>query len=870
MISNPKSEIDNQKFRLVSTWAIPLFIFLLALLVRAPSLDVFFTADEHLWIERSRQFTAGLLFADYECAPSDTQHTRLFVTNGKGCTFQTGHPGVTTMWGGSLGLLIYYQRVVRPTGLNLLTFLQTLVVDQMYGPALIGHMRLPLAIAAALFLSLFYVLLRRLFSKRIALVSTLLVTLSPFHIALSRVLHHDALTATFMALSSLAMIGYWLRNWRWYWLIISAVFAGLSFLSKSVGFFMMPYAAVLGLLALYYRQQDEHRSGWSELWQLVREGTLWVLVAWLTFVAFFPAMWIIPKETIQSLININFQFALDVHEKSQYFLGKITSDPGLLFYPLGWLMRASPLEIVGLLILPVAAWRALWSRSIATLPHQILRRPLLVALALFLGLFLLLETVTSKKMIRYFLPAFPVIDVFVAIGLLWLVDNLDILNRSRTIQRWTMPTLIGLILVIQGWFVFSHYPYYFTYYNPLFGGNVAAARLITIHGWGEGLNEAAAYLNQLPEAESLQVATWYNSTFKPFFVGDTNKFSWKVGNIMNSDYLIYYHSQLQSDLQNMDVWHYLQRRSTPIHRITLHGLDYVLIYQNPIQHHVDWKENGLPDMLNILGYNLPSGGNLSLFWQNLGLDNPQQLWAGLTPAAGGEIQWLACLPTPSLAAEVDTPGSIIESLCPLVSIDAPADLYDLHLGLGEGENILPIKFPAGRLALSIDTTGQFAIADPSTSLARLLKQERPDAAIPLDIAFGSLIRLVGYQFEPTNWKPGQTSNLVLYWQPLQEPDLGLAGAFELVLRLSARATKEPVLTSIQPMLPDLPAAQTLKRAEVIPMQYPISVPASLPSGEFWLDICLTMAANGQAVVGTVSSASESIECVSLPLTIRRP
>ncbi len=865
MISNLKSESNTQQLSIVTIWGIPLFIFLLALLIRVPGLNAFFTADEQLWIERTRRFTTGLFFADYECTPASTRHARPFITQGKGCTFQTGHPGVITMWGGSLGLLLYYGQVVAPGGLDIRTFLQTLTIDYTYGPIVMAYMRLPLTIIAALFLSLFYVLLKRLFNVRIALVATLLATLSPFYIALSRVLHHDALTAAFMILSLLAMVGYWLRGWTWYWLIISAIFAGLSFLSKSVGFFMLPYAAILGLLALYYRRQEGDRSVRSELWQLVKEGTFWGLVAGLTFVAFFPAMWVIPGQTIQTLINLNFMFAGDIHEMGHYFLGQVTPDPGFIFYPLGWLMRASPLEVVGLLILPVAAWQTLRLFPTATWSRQILRHPLLLALALFLGLFLLFETIPSKKMLRYFLPAFLVIDIFAAIGLLWLVDNLATINRSRTIQRWTTPTLIGLILVIQGYFVFSHYPYYFTYYNPLLGGNAAAARSITIYGWGEGLNEAAAYLNQLPDAESLQVATWYPVTFAPFFVGHTNKFSWKVGNIMNSDYWVYYRNQLQRDLQDMHLWYYLQRRSNPVHRITLHGLDYVLIYQNPIQQHVDWKENGLPDVLTIFGYNISSNGNLTLFWQNLGLEQQQELWVGLAPASGGEIAWLACPPAPALATTLDTPGSIIESLCPLATIDAPPGLYDLHLGLGDGENTLPIQFPAGRLALVIDPSGQFAVADPATSLVWLREQERPAEAIPLDIAFGNLIRLVGYKFEPTHWKPGQTNNLFLYWQPLQEPNLGLVDAFELLLQLSSKATKEQALTLTQPMFPDLPTKQTLKRAEVIPMQYPISVPASLSGGEFLLDICLTMTANGQAVVGTVSNTSESIECVSLPV-----
>ncbi len=842
-------------------WAGPFLIFLLALLVRLPGLGEFLTIDEYYWIEGSYQFLGGLLFADYECPPTHTG--RPFTGTGKQCTYYQGHPGVTTTWGGSLGLLLYYWQNRPGIDVDLRTFLETLPTNKI-DPSLIAPVRLPMVMVAALFVIPFYVLTKRLFNERVALIAALLVVLSPFHIALSRVLHHDAMTTTFMVLSVLIMTGYWLRGWPWYWLLISGVCAGFAFLSKSVGWFLMPYAAMVGLLSLYLCHQQEKRWVWRKLWRLVGEGTVWGLTAWLTFAAFFPAMWVIPIKTIQGVIGINFNMADAGHP--QYFLGNVSLDPGPLFYPVGWLVRASPLEIIGLLILPVVVWHSYRLSSTTSFPRYIVNYPVMVALTLFLVLFLLFETIPNKKIVRYFLPAFPIIDIFIAYGLLWLIDTMSKISYLQLIRQWTVPILSTVILLSQGWLVLNNYPYYFTYYNPLFGGVSGAAHLITIVGWGEGLNEAAAYLNQQPNAESLNVATWYNTTFKLFFIGKADKPA-RVGDIMNSDYWVYYCNQIQRNLQNMDVWHYLQRSSTPIHRITLHGLDYVLIYQNPIQHHIDWKENGLPGVLTIFGYNIPSDGNLTLFWQNLGLDNNQELWAGLTPATGGEIEWLACPPAPNLATEVNIPRSIIESLCPLATLDAPTNLYDLHLGLGDRENLLPIQFPAGRLALSIDPSGQFSVAEQSTSLTWLLEQERPAEAVPLDITFGSMIQLVGYQFEPTSWQPGQTGKLILYWRPLQEPDLGLAGAFELVLQLSGNEAKEPVLTSIQPMFTDLPTTQPLKRGAVIPMQYPVSVPVSLPSEELWLDICLTVAANGQTIAGTVSNSSKSIECVSLPVAV---
>ena len=332
-------------------WLLPLVIFVLALMVRAPGLDEFATADEHLWLDRSRQFVGGLLFADYECPPRLGQWGRQFATRGWECTFQTAHPGVTTMWGGSLGLLLYYWQTARLSGIDVQAFLRSIDVLS-FDPALLASARLPMALAGALFILFYFILLRRLLDERIALVSTLLLALNPFHIALSRVLHHDALNAMLMVLSLLVMVGYWLQSWKRRWLVISGILAGMAFLTKSVSWFLIPYAAVAGVLSLTYRWQSGRWRGKSELWKLATDGALWAVAAGLSFSALFPAMWTIPLEVIQGLASV-YQLTQEGH--LHYFLGKILSDPGPLFYPIGWLLRASPLEVLGLFGLLIGA-----------------------------------------------------------------------------------------------------------------------------------------------------------------------------------------------------------------------------------------------------------------------------------------------------------------------------------------------------------------------------------------------------------------------------------------------------------------------------------------------------------------------------------
>jgi len=841
-----------RRLALWARWIIPVAILLLALLVRTPGLDRFATADEYLWVDRSRQFVGGLLFADYECPPRLGGWGREFATRGWECTFQTTHPGVTTMWGGSLGLLLYYWGIARPSGGDLEAFLRTIDVSSL-DPALLAFTRLPLAVAGALFVVLYYILLRRLLDQRIALLSTLLLALSPFHIALSRVLHHDALNAMFMVLSLLSMVGYWLQGWKRGWLFISGALAGIAFLTKAVSWLLIPYVVVVAMLSLYYRWQRGRWRGKSELWKLTTDGALWAAAAGLVFFAFFPAMWASPLQVVQGLIR-PYQLTQEGH--IHYFLGQISSDPGPLYYPIGWLLRASPLEVLGLLGLLVGAWQFCRRTSCATLYQAVLNRPVSLALAVFLVLFFLFGAVVEKKMVRYFLPAFPIMDVFAALGLLWLFKALARLVRIKKVDGYSLLALCGLILLVQGWLVLDNYPYYFTYYDPLLGGAPGAARLITV-GWGEGLDEAAAYVNQQPDAESSRVAAWYHQSFTPFFVGSGQPLGTQTGEALKADYVVYYRNQLQRRLQNMNEWHYFEEHHTPAHRVTLQGLDYALVYRNPIQHHVPPQLIDQSSLMNLFGYNLAADGGLTLFWQNLNLTGGQELWAGLAPAgiedAGQETYWVACAPEPAFAAEAEVPGSILESLCRLDKADAPTGFYHLRLGLNNGAAIPPTELPTPHIAISVDSTGHFI-----ASLAPLREDMLPDDIIPLNIPMGDMARLVGYRFEAADWRPGQENALFLYWQPTQRLDVSLVAVFQVALSLSSSAEAEPVLTTIYPVLPHSPPLDDLGTGAVLPARYPLVLPATLSPGDYSLDVCLT------------TVASETVRCLPLPIALDSP
>jgi 4-amino-4-deoxy-L-arabinose transferase-like glycosyltransferase len=591
------------------------FLFLVALLPRAFGLNAFITPDEYLWIERSGEFLAALLRADWAA------------------TFQVGHPGLTTRWTGVLGILVtYLPRLQRASGQWLIEgqSFQNLLADMStHLPEVLAATRCPTAILTSMGVVGLYFLVRPLFGQRAALLSAVILALEPFYLALSRVIHHDALSTTFMALSLLSFMVYLRGHRPFLYLALSGLMAGLAFLSKSPSLFLVPFTVLLSLGAYWLQKGSLWPLDWRRVAELGRDWVIWGLIAALVFVLLWPAMWVHPLGTIHGVIDKALGYAASPHERGNFFLGKVGQDPGPLFYPVALLFRLTPLTLLGLgssllLLLGLSSkayrnWRRIpnplradprW-RSASPQGHReedeaedrwrvLQRRPELrpelvegmFSLWAFILLYVLFMTTGAKKFDRYLLPIFPVLDILAALGLLalggviweWVRERFEVAPR---IPRFRISALgLGLVLLLQGGFALPHYPYYLTYYNPLLGGIRQAAQTLLV-GWGEGYEQAVRYLNQKGDAAHLRVATWYaKQCVGPFFEGQAHKLNVNgqepIGVVpwYDTDYVISYINQMQRDIPNPATVSFF-RSQQPEYVVHIKGLDYAAVYKVP-------------------------------------------------------------------------------------------------------------------------------------------------------------------------------------------------------------------------------------------------------------------------------------------------
>ncbi len=189
-----------------------------------------------------------------------------------------------------------------------------------------------------------------------------------------------------------------------------------------------------------------------------------------------------------------------------------------------------------------------------------------------------------------------------------------------------------ILLVFHLLPVFTYYPYYLTYFNPLMGGPIRASQT-TLMGWGEGMEQVAAYLNTKPNAGRLYVASTPSQALLPYFVGTGENF-YTNDIAFRADYVILYLAQMQRLAPSPEIVNYFQAQ-VPEKVITIHDVPYAKIYPGPkliltdIPSEATLVNIGLGDIIRLAGYKvsnlrslIPRGHDVSnlqltLYWHAL-------------------------------------------------------------------------------------------------------------------------------------------------------------------------------------------------------------------------------------------------------------
>jgi len=450
----------------------------LGFLFRLAPLGRYVTPDEPAWVERSVRFTNALKARDWASIPS------------------TGHPGVTTMWLGAVGVTV--RKWLHPIeSAHHLGWIRRLAWLAPENGRAFPHLafflapgRVGVAFVNGVGLVAIYCLVKRLFNHSTAFLAVGLLAFDPFVVGLSGLLHTDGLLATFCMLSVLSLLMALEGNPRsGTWALVSGATGGLALLTKSLGAYLAIFTGVVLISAWL--------SGRIRFSRMVTWLFLWGLSLVLIYVALYPALWGSPLETVRDLVAAPFRESTTALMPT-FFAGEMGVQHGPQFYAVALPFRLNPLVLIGLLW---GGWVLLkgepWPQG-------------LVWLALFSLGYILLLAPNVKRYQRYLLPAVQPLTVIAAS---FLSDG----QRARLGSPALRPffiILLQLLLLLP----FAAYP--LTGLNPLLGGPWTGKRLLSTD-WGEGMGAAARWLNQRPDARSLTVAASSVPSFGTVFVGRT-------------------------------------------------------------------------------------------------------------------------------------------------------------------------------------------------------------------------------------------------------------------------------------------------------------------------------------------------------------
>lgn len=495
----------------------------LAFVVRMPGLGEFMTADEENWMLRSAEFWHDL-----------------FREGDISGTYITTHPGATTMWISGSGIFIKEARL----GYDI----EAANLHEFRRAAL-----LPLVVTISILIGIITVLIAHLFDNSVAWIAGFLLSVEPYFIGMSQIVHLDMILALTMLAAALAYLIF-LKNNKHVFLILTGLASGTALATKLLpSLWLFVFFAVIMVFNSKFR--------WQKIARDLRSLFGIALIAFVALVLLWPGI----------ATSLDFQSGALLHDATMVVTQEHSSledstdpvSPGT-FYLKTVLGRLSPLvQVLSVASLLLALFFAYHARMRGRDSNN---APTIVHLSLYAVGFIVLITSVAKKGDRYALPALIVSLVLVAWALAWLWRFFNNRYNGRVAAFLVM---VGLLFLAQAYFWI---PYTVAYENPYFHD-----RPFPQQGWGEGLDQAAQYLNQSPIASKLVVASWYPGVLGTYFNGTTLSLSSRTDDRVG--YVVLYRNMLGRGVNDQATTVLGEfKEKTPAHVVYIAGKPYVWIY----------------------------------------------------------------------------------------------------------------------------------------------------------------------------------------------------------------------------------------------------------------------------------------------------
>jgi hypothetical protein len=444
-----------------------LLVFVIFFLPRIISLGTDITNyDAGFWYPRLDNFAKNVVSGDY------------------GETYQKYHPGVTVLWLSGLPKYAFEQAVESKYGYN-----------PRFMPMHFAKLNFVTIFPLIFFISILGVLsffiIRKLTSTNFALLFSLLLSLEPFFLGITKFLHLSGLQSM-LIFTSVLSIYYYYQNKKPIFFYLSSVLVGLGLLTK------IDTVIALVFINFFILYKDFKKP--FGLKTIIIKILKYNITSILVFIMLFPALWINPINTLHRIYKEGILDTALSNEGDSTLL-KIPQ----LFYIEALFLRSLATTFIFSLLGIFYVFR---KKDNYFIKYNLL----------FATFMLACLTIPSKTIDRYILDFYPSFMLVSAYGFYTIFNIL-----KNKILKYSLISLISIYYLVV---LVGYYPVYSFYYTELIGGQEFLNKIgFPIKNRGEYYAQAAQYINENDTEAIKKIVLVTESerivTFNPFFYGTT-------------------------------------------------------------------------------------------------------------------------------------------------------------------------------------------------------------------------------------------------------------------------------------------------------------------------------------------------------------
>jgi len=266
------------------------------------------------------------------------------------------------------------------------------------------------------------------------------------------------------------------------YIFIAGLFLGLGLLTKSVIISTFGFLFIFAMFYYLYKREKTY------IILLLKS----FLTSFIVFFLLFPSMWVDPFGTLYDVYyNGVIRVAYGGDENFSHIVNNVSvKDPGLGFYFLVLKYRLSLIHQISILILIFSTIYIMFRKRFQ-FKDLIKNNPnimLIVFLFSYSVLFFIGLNLSEKKTDRYLVVIFPAL--FIITSLIFYETIVKYIKFKKIILGFLISTLIFNTIIL----LLIH-PYYFAFYNPIYGGINKARTEIYLNPGGIGAIELMEFIN---------------------------------------------------------------------------------------------------------------------------------------------------------------------------------------------------------------------------------------------------------------------------------------------------------------------------------------------------------------------------------------